>query len=410
MNKALLYPEVQKFILEHLLVDLSKLILKGSPFPYVSIQEIGVQISGKNKARSKLPVWFNTQNILYPPNLNLEQTSSEKTAGYKASLIAGDTLIDLTGGFGIDSYFFAEKFRHLTYCELNPELFEIATHNFKILGAKNIKTFQGNGIEFLKKSEEQFDWIYLDPSRRDGHGGKVFHLNQCTPDISENLELLFENSENIMLKTSPLLDLKAGIIGLKHVSKIHIVAVNSDVKELLWILKKGYSGKVEIKTIDFQKSETQLFETIFSNTQLEVPLSLPLKYLYEPNPAIMKSGMFRELAVQTNTLKLHPNTHLYTSEKPKNFPGRVFEVSEVLPFNKKQLKQRLKLKKANITTRNFPKSVEVIRQELKISDGGNSYLFFATNLKNEKIVLVCKKISAETQTSDGEEYNPSSRV
>lgn len=372
------------------------MILKGSPFPYVSSQEIGVQISGKKKAKSKLPVWFNAQNILYPPNLNLEQTSSEKTAKYKASLISGDYLIDLTGGFGIDTYFFAEKFRQLAYCELNPELFEIAAHNFKILRAENIKTFQGNGIEFLKVSAKHFDWIYLDPSRRDEHGGKVFQLNQCTPDISDNLELLFSRSENIMLKTSPLLDLKAGIIELKHVSEIHIVAVDSDVKELLWILKKGYQGKVEIKTIDFQKSETQLFETTFSNNQSEVPLSLPLKYLYEPNPAIMKSGMFRELAVQTNTLKLHSNTHLYTSETIKNFPGRKFEVSEILAFNKKVLKQRLKLKKANITTRNFPKPVEVLRQELKISDGGNSYLFFTTNLKNEKIVLVCKKISDET--------------
>ena len=405
MNKAQLNPEVQKFIIEHLSGDLSKLILKGSPFPDVSSQELGVQISGKNKAKSKLPVWFNNQNILYPPNLNLEQTSSEKTAKYKASLISGDKIVDLTGGFGIDSYFFAEKFRQLTYCELNMELFEIATHNFKCLGPKNIKTFQGNGIEFLKKSEENYDWIYLDPSRRDEHGGKVFHLNQCTPYISENLELLFKRSDNIVLKTSPLLDLKAGIIELKQVSEIHIVAVNSDVKELLWILKKGYQGKVAIKTIDFQKSETQLFQTTFSNNQSEVPLSLPLKYIYEPNPSIMKSGMFRELAVQTNTLKLHANTHLFTSETIQNFPGRTFEVSEIVPFNKKLLKQRLKLKKANITTRNFPKSVEVLRQELKIRDGGNSYLFFTTNHKNEKIVLVCKKISAKTQTSNNEEVH-----
>lgn len=403
MNKALLNPEVQKFISEHLFEDLSKLILKGSPFPLVSSQEIGVQISGKNKAKSKLPLWFNTQKILYPPNLNLEQTSSEKTAKYKASLISGDLLIDLTGGFGIDAYFFAEKFNKLTYCELNPELSEIAAHNFKILGAKNIQTFQGNGIEFLKQSQEHFDWIYLDPSRRDTQGGKVFHLNQCTPDISENLELLFERSENIMLKTSPLLDLKAGIIALEQVCEIHILAVKGDVKELLWILKKGYRGSVEIKTIDFQKSGIQGFQSLFSTAQSEVPLSLPLKYLYEPNPAIMKSGMFRELAAQTNTLKLHSNTHLFTSETLKDFPGRSFEVSEILPFNKKVLKKSLKLKKANITTRNFPKSVEALRKELKIGDGGTSYLFFTTNLKNEKILVVCKKASAKTQTSENEE-------
>lgn len=393
MNKALLHKDVQDFILKNRSSNLSKLILKGSPFKAVSIQEIAIQIAGLSKAKSKLPTWYLTKNILFPPNLNLEQTSSEKTASYKASLVEGKKLIDLTGGFGIDAYFFSESFKEVIHCELNLELSELAEHNFEILNARNVKTIQGNGIENLKNSEQHFDWIYLDPSRRDDAGGKVFQLSDCTPNPAEHLDLFFEKADHIMIKTSPLLDLKAGIGELKNVSEIHIVAVNQEVKELLWILNKNASEGIKLKTIHFQNKITQTFETNFSDSQRDIPLSLPLNYLYEPNPAIMKSGMFQELASQTDSCTLHSNSHLYTSKELKEFPGRRFEILKVLPYNKKQLKQRLTLKKANITIRNFPKTVAEIRKELKIEDGGDSYLFFTTNLNEKKIVVVCKKIS-----------------
>ncbi|MBK5191610.1 MAG: class I SAM-dependent methyltransferase [Flavobacteriaceae bacterium] len=393
MNKALLNTAVQDFILKNRTANLSKLILKGSPFKDVSIQEIAIQIAGLSKAKSKLPTWYLTKNILFPPNLNLEQTSSEKTARYKASLVEGKKIIDLTGGFGIDSYFFAERFKEVIHCELNMELSELAEHNFEILNATNVKTIQGDGIEYLKNSEQYFDWIYLDPSRRDDAGGKVFQLSDCTPNPAEHLDLFFEKADHILIKTSPLLDLKAGIGELKNVSEIHIVAVNQEVKELLWILNKNASEEIKVKTIHFQNKITQSFETNFSDSQSDIPLSLPLNYLYEPNPAIMKSGMFRELASQTDSYTLHSNSHLFTSKQLKDFPGRRFEILEVLPYNKKLLKQRLTIKKANITIRNFPKTVAEIRKELKIEDGGESYLFFTTNLNEKRIVVVCKKIS-----------------
>lgn len=392
LNKALLQLEVQDFILKNSTSNLSKLILKGSPFKNVSIQEIAIQIAGLNKAKSKLPTWYSNRAILYPPNLNLEQTSSEKTAQYKASLVEGKKLIDLTGGFGIDTYFFAKRFQEVVHCELNPELSEIAQHNFGILEVSNIKTVAGDGIEYLKTSEKNFDWIYLDPSRRDDTGGKVFQLSDCTPNAAGYLELFFRKADHVMIKTSPLLDLKAGIDELKNVCEIHIVAVNKEVKELLWILNKNVSEEIKVKTIDFQKNTTQIFETHFSDSQSHIPLSLPLNYLYEPNPAIMKSGMFRDLAEQTGTFTLHSNSHLFTSKELNNFPGRRFEIQEVLPFNKKLLKKRLPIKKANVTTRNFPKPVAEIRKELKIEDGGDSYLFFTTDLNEKKIVVVCKKV------------------
>ena len=392
MNKALLHPQVQIFIRENLTKDLSTLILKGSPFPEVSIQEIAAQINGLQKAKKKLPTWFEAANILFPPNINLEQTSSEITAVYKASLVSGKNMIDLTGGFGIDSFFFAERFEKLIHCELDPDLSEIAAHNFKVLGRDNIITFCGDGIEYLKETNDNFDLIYLDPARRDDYGGKVFLLEQCTPNVAENLPLFFERADKVFIKTSPLLDLKAGIRDLEGVSTIHIVSVNNEVKELLWELKKIPSDETVIKAVNFQKEKVVKFEAIYTGYFEEAPLSLPGTYLYEPNPAVMKSGMFAKVAYQTGTSKLHPNSHLFTSEEKKDFPGRSFKILETLPYSKKILKKHSGFQKANLTTRNFPKSVEELRKELKIADGGENYLFFTTNLKNEKIVLVCSKI------------------
>lgn len=395
MNKAILHPAVQKFVNEHLQDGISKLILKGSPFPEITEQELAVQISGRKRAKTKLPSWFENRNVLYPPNLNMEQTSSEITAAYKANLIGGETIADLTGGFGIDSYYFSKRFKKVVHLEQNKDLSQIATHNFSHLAAVNIFTVTGDGVEYLRSSTEKFDYLYLDPSRRDDYGGKVFHLDQCSPDVPEHLELLFSKAENLMLKTSPLLDLKSGISQLKNVVGIHIVAVNNEVKELVWLLKRSYSEKVKIITVNLQPSVDQVFETCYEDDQIGVPLSLPEKFLFEPNAAVMKSGMFKALALKTGTKKLHHNSHLYTSSEIVEFPGRSFEIVECSGFNRKHLKKRFKGKKTNITTRNFPSSVENLRKDLRIKDGGDNFLFFSTDLKENKIVLECRKISAE---------------
>ncbi|WP_342663227.1 class I SAM-dependent methyltransferase [Salinimicrobium terrae] len=364
---------------------------QGSPFEGISIQELLVQISGKKKAEKKLPLWFEKSGIIYPPNVNLEQTSSEITAKYKASLIQGHNLADITGGFGIDSYYFAEKFEQVRHFELNPHLQEIAAHNFELLGAKNVISEAGDGIEFLKNTSEKFDWIYIDPSRRDEAGGRVFFLSDCLPNIPKNLELLQEKTDSILLKTSPLLDLQAGLRELQNVHEIHIVAVENDVKELLWIFKKNVSEEIRIKTINFQKKEKQLFESSFDNALIAEVYSDPEIFLYEPNAAIMKSGLFAALGKEFGLKKLHPNTQLYTSEEPVEFPGRRFKILQVLPFRKKHLKKDFQLKKANITTRNFPETVAELRSQFKIKDGGENYLFFTTLLNEEKVVLLCQK-------------------
>ncbi|QYA26399.1 class I SAM-dependent methyltransferase [Gramella sp. MT6] len=392
LNQALLDPEVSKFIRQNQKKDLPALILKGSPFENVSIQELAIQIKGLKVAYKKFPELYNNPEILYPPKLNLEQTSSEITAKYKASLINGDKGIDITGGLGIDTYYLSQNFNNFSYCELNEDLAEIAKHNFKVLNANNIKVQVGNGLDFLRNSKDKFDWIYADPARRDDHGGKVFKFEDCEPNIPENMELLFHKASSILIKSSPILDITSGLTELKYVREIHIIAVRNEVKELLWLLDKDQKGKPLIKTINFEKESIQQFSNEKDDIDKIAEYSLPETFLYEPNSAIMKSGLFDALAIQTGTKKLQHHSHLYTSEKLIDFPGRKFKITEIKGFKPAELKRYFKSKKANITTRNFPETVENIRKKFKIKEGGNDFIFFTTNMRDEKIVIFCKKV------------------
>jgi len=392
MNFAILSPSVQDFINQNLKTDITALVLRGIPFTEVSAHEVVEQIEAKIKSEKKLPTWFKQSNIYYPNKLNIEQTSSELTANHKSKLISGKTLIDLTGGFGVDAYFFSKQFGQVTHCELNQDLSEIADWNFKKLGQNNIKTVSNDGLFYLQNSSETYDWIYVDPSRRHESKGKVFFLTDCLPNIPENLDELWKYSKNIMIKTSPLLDITVGLKELSYVKTIHVIAVNNEVKELLWILEHGYSGKTDIKTTNLNKKAAEHFDFILENeSHVETVYSEPLTYLFEPNSAILKSGGFNSLTVEFNVQKLHKHSHLYTSNTLIQFPGRTFKVEKLIPYNKHRIKN-LNIEKANITTRNFPQSVQNLRKSLKIKDGGETYLFFTTDRNHEKIMLICTKV------------------
>jgi hypothetical protein len=393
LNLSILNTDIQEFINTHLNSNVSSLVLKGTPFAMVDTKELIEQIEAKSRCEKKLPTWFNTKNIYYPNKLNIEQTSSEITAKYKSHLISGDSIIDLTGGFGVDCYFFSKVFKAVVHCEINESLSEIVNHNYKQLKVNNIETINNDGIAFLKSSTKTFDWIYIDPSRRHESKGKVFFLNDCLPNVPAHLDLLFKHSKNILIKTSPLLDLSVGCNELKHVKTIHAVAVNNEVKELLWTLEYGYKGDLSIKTINIKKHGEESFNFILEHEKtMESVYAAPQTFVYEPNSAILKAGGFNAIANQLHINKLHKHSHLYTNETLVHFPGRRFEVLNVLPYNKKALKS-LNLEKANISTRNFPESVEQLRKKLKIKDGGNYYLFFTTDLHDNKIVIISSKVN-----------------
>ncbi len=387
-NSALLNKEVQDFI-KNFEGDVSKLAFAGSPFDSVSVQELIQQIESRKKIEKKLPTWFETQDILFPPKLNLEQTSSEIAAKYKASLVNGKTLADITGGFGVDSFFFSGNILDVNHFELNAELSSIAKHNFKVFGKSNIQCFPEDGLQIVLN--RKYDVIYADPSRRHNSKGKVFFLKDCQPNIPDHISEILKNCQQFLLKTSPMLDISIGLSELQKVSEIHIVAVDNEVKELLWLMKNVASTEPQIKTINFTKSGTESFN--FKMNEIgDVKYSLPQKYLYEPNAAILKSGAFNLVSEKFKLNKLHQNTHLYTSEFLVDFPGRRFLIEKRIPYTKAEMRAAISFNKANITTRNFPESVETLRKKWKISDGGDVYLFFVTNLEDKKEMLICSKI------------------
>ncbi|WP_317169062.1 class I SAM-dependent methyltransferase [Poritiphilus flavus] len=373
--------------------DILSVLLKKPLFEGISQKELAQQIEGRKKSQNKLPVWFNTPGVYYPTRLQLEQTSSQLTAEYKSRIPNGNSLIDLTGGFGVDSYFFSLKISEVEHCEINPDLSEIAAHNFGVLGAKNIKTRPADGLEYLRNSKRTFDWIFLDPARRDELKGKVFLLSDCLPDVTQHLDFLMEVSENVLIKTSPLLDITAGLRELGNVREIHVVAVENELRELLWVIQKGFVAEPLIKTVNLKKSAEELFGfRISAEKSASSTYSEPSGFLYEPNAAILKAGAFKTIGVQYGLNKLHEHSHLYTADQLITFPGRRFRVKKVLPYNKKQIRA-LKLSKANISTRNFPETVASLRKKLRIRDGGEHYVFFTTIMQGKLAVLLCERVS-----------------
>ena len=388
-NPALLEPEVQEFI-RNFKEDISKLAFGGSPFKSIPVQDLMTQIESRRKTEKKLPTWFSTPGIVFPPKLNVAQTSSEITAKYKSDLIHGETLADITGGFGVDSFYFAHHFGKVHHFEINTEVSAIAKHNFKVLGIDNISCFPTDGMEGILQTN--YNAIFADPSRRHESKGKVFYLRDCQPNIPDNISAILNRCDIFLLKTSPMLDISVGLSELMNVFEIHVVAVDNEVKELLWLLvpaPPASISSISIKTVNIHKKGVDHFNFVWQQTA-EPTYSLPRKYLYEPNAAIFKSGAFNLISEELEVDKLHYNTHLYTKDTLVAFPGRSFFIEKILPYSKRNMRS-LDIKNAHITTRNFPESVIAIRKKWKIGDGGDIYLFFITALDDKKYVLQCKK-------------------
>jgi len=395
--------ETLRFIRTHRTDDVRSLALQAQKYPGVDMPAALMQIAGRQAAAEKIPSWHASENILYPRHLSLEQCSSEATARYKAAIAAGTTLTDLTGGFGIDCAFLSAKFQQVTYVERQETLCRIASHNFPLLGLNHIEVKNSDGVAYLQEMSP-VDWIFIDPARRDGHGGKTVAIADCEPNVAELEALLLAKAQHIMVKLSPMLDLSLSIQDLKHVQEAHIVSVNNECKELLLIL--GHNAiipeNIAIHCVNLQTKggkSLQEAEQPFTFTREQEQSSpceytaTPGNYLYEPNASILKAGAFRSIAHTYKVKKLHPNSHLYTSGKPvEGFPGRSFRITGMCTLNKKELKATLGgIGKANITVRNFPSSVAELRRRIKLSEGGDVYLFATTLGDEQKVLIRCEK-------------------
>ncbi len=389
-NKQIASDEVQRFLEEQYAEDWDKLAFKKSPFGYVSTAELLNQLKTRQKAKTKLPLWFDTRGIIYPPSINLEQSSSQATALFKAGLLSeGTRALDMTGGFGIDSFFLAQKFKRLDFCELDPVLIEYSHFNFEKLGRNNVRFINKSSIEYLQETKAVFDLIFVDPSRRTKSKLKVFNLEECEPNLIENRDLILNKTAVLLIKNSPFLDISHSLNQLETCAHVYIIAVKNEVKEvLLYIDKKRSRTKYTTVNITAQSEENFSF---YPDNLTKSPISIPKKFLYEPNAAIMKSGGFSAVAETFQVEKLHPNSNLFTSDTLTSFPGRKFEILKEVKLNKKDLKKSIPNFKVNITVRNFPMTVSEIRKKTKLQDGGEYYLFCTTNLENRPICLLCKK-------------------
>ena len=391
-------PETQLFIREHSSVDVRALALQAKKYPDIDMPTAITQIAGRQVAAEKIPSWREIEEIWYPKHLSLEQCSSEITARYKARLLQGDSLTDLTGGFGIDCSFLATGFKSPTYVERQEELCEIAAHNFPILNLNHINVRNEDGVAYLQ-SMSPVDCIFLDPARRNEHGGKTVAISDCEPNVAELEDLLLNKANRVMIKLSPMLDLSLALKELKHTQEVHILSVNNECKELLILLRQTSPAEIAIHCVNlFTKGTQEEQHFVFTREQEQRSQCTYTDslgdYLYEPNASLLKAGAFRSIAAAYPVRKLHPNSHLYTSDSfIENFPGRIFRIVNQCSFNKKEVKENLAdLKKANVTVRNFPATVAELRKRLHLTEGGDTYLFASTLNNGQKVIIRCEKV------------------
>ena len=428
--------QTQRFIRENANKDIRTLALSGSKYPNVDIPFALDQIAGRQTARKKIPRWAAIDDVVYPPHLSMEQCSSEQTALYKASMVEGETLVDLTGGFGVDFSFMSCGFKKAIYVERQKHLCEIADSNFRVLKLTGANVVCGDGVEYLE-TLDHVSWIYLDPARRNEHGGKTYAISDCMPDVTEIKDLLLAKADKVMVKLSPMLDWRKAVADLGNcVSEVHIVSVDNECKELLLIMQRDVA---ELKVVCVNNDEEFVFGSKggtspdpsqggengcnlssqeskgvkgsqrplpldANNFSSESPslreglgvgsLSTESTYLYEPNASIMKAGCFAELERAFGAKQVERNSHLFVSERfIEDFPGRKFRVEKVTTLNKKDIKNALDgIVKANITVRNFPMSVEQLRKRLKIKEGGSDYIFATTLMDKSHVLLLCSRL------------------
>lgn len=396
-NMTLPTPELKNFIRTHLSDDTDKLLLNASRYEIQDLSFAVDQILARRQIKEKLPSWYTNYDLIFPSRLSAEQCSSEITAKYKQELICGTKVCDLTGGLGIDSWYLSQKAQRLTYVERFPEYCKIAGHNFQVLEAGHIRVIQADVREIVHTLSA--DTFYADPARRSAGNKRLFALNECEPDILALKRILLEKSLRLIIKVSPMADLTATLHLLPETTEIHILAVKNECKEILFVLEPGpaETTKIKITTVNYTDREKRQVFSYLREEEKESSFRAAERvrhYLYEPNAALLKSGAFKSVACRYKVEKLHLNSHLYTSdEKIEDFPGRIFEVRNQYDCSNKKLKQFGKMiPQANITVRNFPLTVDAIRKNSGITEGGKLYLFATTLSNARRTIIECIKV------------------
>ena len=395
-----------QFIQENTGADVTRLLLGKAP-QGVNLQLCAKCIQAREKMKVKAPLWYENPALVYPFSVSVEQGSSQYTALYKQRLIkkllgeAEITTADLTGGMGIDSWFISRIAAKHFYFERTAELAAATEYNFKQLGAENVvfssRDILSDDCAVLKELQHcNLDLIYIDPARRTSSGGKAILLQDYEPDVIALQELLFSASRYILVKVSPMADIKLNLKHLPATSQVHVVSVDNECKELLFLLDREHNGeepKIKCVNISTSKGEGEPFEFNFSQEESAQPqyTSQVGGYLWEPSKAVLKGGAYKLVSQVYGTAKLAPSTHLYTSDgRVEEFPGKMFVVEEVVPFNKKSLKEvASRYPKADLTARNFPLDTNALKKLSGIKDGGDKHIFAVTVYNGEKLLIIC---------------------
>lgn len=390
-------PELRDFIQQHLNDDTAELLLAARRYQGIDIPFVVEQIEARKRLKTKLPEWYENAELVMGGRVPAEQCSSEATARYKRSIIEGKSLCDMTGGMGVDFWYMSEGMDTAIYTERNEELCEIAQHNFQVLKDgkhPKVEVRQGDGQKLPIPSA---DIIYLDPARRAGDGSRVYAMEDCEPNIVEWQDELLEHAKMVLVKLSPMVDIKDVLRKLKGVREVHIVGVKNECKEVLIkmeVHEKHEHDGVTLCCVDFLTDKKMEYAFSLSD-EMEISLTDGgvKRYLYEPDVTLMKAGAFGSLCKRFPIQQLDMDTHLMTSDEwIPDFPGRIFEVGEVLPFSSKLLKRiKKEMPQANIAVRNFVMTADELRKRTGIKDGGEVYLFGAKVKDVGQMLLKCRK-------------------
>ncbi|MBQ3742341.1 MAG: SAM-dependent methyltransferase [Bacteroidales bacterium] len=398
------------FVLAHDDDDPARLLLSAGRWPGIDVRRAARAIEARRKVRDKIPSWLAHPAIDYPSSLSLEQCSSEETARYKQAFVpAGGTdaagvgaVADLTGGLGVDTWMLAQRAATVDYCERNPELCAAARHNFAELGLTHVTVHEGDGVAWLRSHPGRFALIYLDPARRGGgrsgsNGRRLYDIADCEPNLLEILPLLLEKADLVLAKISPMADITRTLSQIPEIRELHVVAAAGEVKEILLLMEplpeSGQQGAPKIVAADggirfeFTPDEEPAAEVRYAETVG--------RYLFQPSKALRKAGAFRLLSARFGLAKLAPSTHLYTGDTPTpDFPGKTFEVTEVLPWNNATIKAiRQRFDRLDLTALNFPLDTDALRHRLSLPAGGPTHAFATTLSDRQKVLIVCQPFS-----------------
>jgi hypothetical protein len=392
---------MKHFIREHAEDDLNRLLLSASRYPGIDVPFAVEQIACRRRIRDKLPSWYACDELIFPAGIAAEQCSSEQTAAYKQRLAeASDHVCDLTGGLGVDSFFFSRKAKRVTYIERYGNYCDAARHNFVRLGADNIDVIEGDATACLSGLPPSIDVFYVDPSRRGGGNKRIFALRDCAPNLPALLPSLLRHAPRVIAKLSPMADLRQTLSLLPGTTEIHVLSVRNDCRELLFVIERDvpaipsdpsipvhcihFTAGGREETFSFGLEEEKDFPAVWADSVQD--------FLYEPNASILKAGAFKSITAQ-GVCKLHKNSHLYTlPHLLETFPGRRFAVDCVIPFSSRSCRDLHKtVPRAHIAVRNFPLTADELRRRSRLADGGEIYLFATTLHDGTKALIVCRK-------------------